>query len=384
MFRGPLATLHWYTGPVLTLALPLPATELPDALKRFADPAAPDRARTMAAKGLVPIKGSDLVGLLVQLSRDALDEVRDAARATLEGLPSAVLEAACEAPLHPAFLDALADDLRGKDDLIERIAANAASANETVARIARSASERVCERIALNEQRVLAYPTIIEALYKNKQTRMSTVDRLIELAVRNGVTVDGIPTFEAHAQAIQGQLIVEPTDEPLPDDILFNQAMEADDDPDAIEVDAVDGSETVREKYKPLTHQIAEMNLAQKLRFCMIGPAAARSILVRDSNKQVAFAAISSPQTTEAEATGIANSRQVSEEVLRFIGNKREWLGNYELKRNLIFNPKTPAGISMKFLAHLQTNDLRTLSRSKGIPSALKSAALQRVAKKNG
>jgi hypothetical protein len=73
----------------------------------------------------------------------------------------------------------------------------------------------------------------------------------------------------------------------------------------------------------------------------------------------------------------------VGEEVLRFVGNKREWMGNYEIKKSLVFNPKTPVAISMKFLAHLQLADLRTLSRSRGIPTALKTLALQRVAKKD-
>ena len=51
--------------------LPLPLAELPESLHRFADPKAPGPARLMAAKGLVPIKGGDLVTLMVQLASDA-------------------------------------------------------------------------------------------------------------------------------------------------------------------------------------------------------------------------------------------------------------------------------------------------------------------------
>jgi hypothetical protein len=47
-----------------------------------------------------------------------------------------------------------------------------------------------------------------------------------------------------------------------------------------------------------------------------------------------------------------------------------------------MFNPKTPIGISMKFLSHLLISDLRMLSKSRGIPAAIKTAAAQRVAKK--
>ncbi len=363
------------------LTLPLAADQLPETIRRFCAPETPERARQMAAKGLVPAKGGELVAVLLQLTRDPLEAIATAARATLDGVPAPVLEAACDAALHPAFLDALVDHL-GSDEHRERIVGNPATASATIVRLARTCSEHLAERIALDEQRILACPEIIEALYRNKSTRMSTVDRLVDLAVRNDVKVDGIPTFEAHAQAIAGQLIPEPTDEPLPGDALFSEALAADDDGEAVLQDQVDGSEEVRDRYKPLAMQLADMNFAEKLRMTQIGNAATRSILVRDANRIVAMAAIASPQMSEPEAVAIANSRQVSEDILRFIGNKREWLGSYDIKRSLLFNPKTPVGISMRFLSHLHLADLRALSRSRGIPAAVKSAALQRVAKK--
>lgn len=366
----------------MTLTLPLASEDLPEALRRFCDVQAPERTRQVAAKGLVPVKGADLAAVLLQLMHDPVQAIADSARATFESAPPAVIEAACDAPLHPAFLEALVRKVAGKDELLERCLMNPALALDTVVIIARSCSERVAERVALNEERVLQQPLIIEALYKNRATRMSTVDRLIELAVRNGITLDGIHTFEAHAQAIHGQLIVEPMEEALPSDTMFNEALDIDGLEDALIIDPVEGTEEVKEKYKPLSFQIQSMSFAEKIRMCLIGNSAARGLLMRDSNKIVAMSAVSSPQVTENEATGIANSRQVGEEILRFVGNKREWMGNYEIKRSLVFNPKTPVAISMKYLAHLQVADLRTLSRSRGIPAALKTMALQRVAKK--
>lgn len=364
------------------LRLPLPAEALPESLRRFGDPAAPERARTIAARGLVPVKGGDLVALLLQLAADPVEAIAQSAKTTLEGLPPGVIEAACDSELHPAFLDALADRVHGQDETLERLLSNPTLADETMARVARTCSERVAERVALNEQRMLQTPAIVEALYKNRNTRMSTIDRLIELCVRNGVVLEGVATFQAHAEAIAGQLIPEPSDEPLPSDVAFVQALQTDDDGDPLEVDKAEGKEELKKKYLPLSNQIASMPVQDKLRLTLTGNAAARALLVRDSNKQVSFAAVASPSTTEAEANNMAHSRQVGEDILRFIGNKREWLGNYELKKALMFNPKTPVGISMKFIAHLHGSDLRDLSRSRGVPAAVKSAALQRLAKK--
>jgi hypothetical protein len=89
-------------------ALPLPGPELPEAIRRFGDPKAPTPARTMAAKGLVPVKGEQLVALLAQLSADPDAGIQQAANETLRGLPDGVLLAACESDLHGAFLDRLA------------------------------------------------------------------------------------------------------------------------------------------------------------------------------------------------------------------------------------------------------------------------------------
>ncbi len=363
--------------------LPLAGSELPEGIRKFGDPKAPAPARTMAAKGLVPVKGDLLVALLAQLSADPDDNVQRAAAGTLKGLPESVLLAAAGAPMHPSLLDRLADVFRERDDVLERIASNAAAADATLARVARTCSEYVSEVIATDQQRLLGAPRIVEALYKNKSTRMSTADRLIELCARNGVELDGIPAFEQHVQAIQGQLIPEPSDEPLPSDLDFREALEADeDDTEAIEQDSADGTETLKEKFKPLWARIGAMTTSEKIRLATIGDAAARAVLVRDPNRLVSYAAISSPMTNEAEAARIANSKEVAEDILRYVGNKREWIRNYEVKKSLIFNPKTPLGIALRYLAHMRDNDLRNLSRSRNVPAPLKQAANQRIQQK--
>jgi hypothetical protein len=88
--------------------LPLPLDALPEAARRFCDPAAPLPARTMAARGLVPLRGPELVTVLAQLCADAESAVASAAATTLDGLPENVLAGSFEGALHPRILDALA------------------------------------------------------------------------------------------------------------------------------------------------------------------------------------------------------------------------------------------------------------------------------------
>ena len=366
------------------LPLPLPASELPEKLRRFGDPSAPEPARTMAARGLLPVKGEDLVTLLVQLCADPSETVRKTARETLHAIPEGVLSAACSAPLHERILDGLAEHVRERRARLEELAANRAASNATIARIASFCDEMTCERIAVDQERLLSAPEIIEALYKNRHTRMSTVDRLVELAARNGVELTGVHTFAAHVEAIKDELIAEATDEALPGDQNFSEAVAADDDEDSVETDEEKDAEKVKDKHMPLAQRIAEMKPQEKLRFATLCDAAGRAILVRDANRAVSMAAVTSPKMTENEAARVASSKQVSEEILRYIGNRREWLGNYEVKRALVFNPKTPIGVSLKFLSHMRPNDLRAIARSRNIPASLKATATQRMNKKPG
>lgn len=368
-----------------TQALPLPQTAFPVALWRFVDPAAPAAARLMAAKGLLPVKGSDLVAVLLQLAADVEAAIATAASEALQKLPKAPLQAAASADLGTALLNALVPHVQQHRDVLELLVGNAALEDAALAGIAKTGDEALTEMIAANEQRLLQAPQVIEALYHNPRTRMSTAERLIELAARHGLQLQGIASFEAHVEAIRDQSIAPVSTDRQQADSLFFQALAADsDDSEAVERDPADGSESVKEQFQPLQFRIRDMSLSQKIRLATLGNAAARALLVRDNNKLVAMAAIGSPRTTDSDAAGIANSREVSEDVLRYIANKREWLGNYEVKRALVFNSKTPVGLSMKFLVHLREQDLRAIGRSRNVPAAVKNAAAQKLQQRKG
>ncbi|NOY93912.1 MAG: hypothetical protein GXP55_22240 [Deltaproteobacteria bacterium] len=363
-----------------SLGMPLPIEALPAKLRRFAQESAPKPARMMAAKGLVPLGGAELVTLLCQLAAATDRELGDTAGETLQGLPEAVLLEAAEQPLPAPVLHALAEHFSRRPEVLERVVQNSATEHETVVRIARHADERLTEIIAVNQERLLAAPTIIEALYKNRNTRMSTADRIVEFAARHELDLKGIPSFRAHVEAIRGQLIPEPTEESLPGDTIFQEALAADSDEDAIDLDAeAEAQEKLKEKFKPLAYRIREMNAAEKIRLATIGDAAARALLIRDPNRTVSHAAISSPSLTENEASAFAHSKEISEDILRYIGNRREWLRSYEIKRALTFNPKTPTGVALRFISHLRPNDLKLLAKSRSVTGAIKTAASHRL-----
>ena len=73
-----------------------------------------------------------------------------------------------------------------------------------------------------------------------------------------------------------------------------------------------------------------------------------RAILIRDPNKLVSMAVLSSPKMTETEVEAIAKMGSVSEDVLRTIAQSRAWTKNYGVISSLVKNAKTPLAMSLK------------------------------------
>ena len=128
---------------------------------------------------------------------------------------------------------------------------------------------------------------------------------------------------------------------------------------------------------------IQQMSIFQKIKLARLGNKEARGLLMRDRNKIVAVAAISSPKITENEIVTTSQSRNVCDEVLRLISVNRQWTRNYKVKLALATNPKTPAPTAMKFVNFLHDHDLRGLVKSKDVPSAV-SAQARRILMKKG
>jgi hypothetical protein len=358
--------------------------------RKVLDAASPAPMRQMAAKGIAPgLKPGDMLTVVAVLSESADEAIATIARATLAKLPAPLLNGALAGDLPPGVLGLIAPLYARDLGVMERIVAHRALHPDTVAAVAALANEAVAELIATNEQLLLANPVIIEKLYMNKSTRMSTADRVLELAVRNNVELKGIPAYKEAAIAIGQELIVEATRERTPDDVLF---VETEVVAKKVEIDATKedthrldeetGEEVVAEKFLPLHAQIAQMTISQKIRRCMLGNSTERLLLVRDSNRLVAAAAIKSPGIQENEVVRIASSRNVSEDVLRIIANDREWTRSHQIKLNLVQNPRTPFAFSSKLILHLREHELKALAKSKNVTGAVSTAARQQLSRR--
>jgi len=260
---------------------------------------------------------------------------------------------------------------------------------ETVAAVASKCNEAVSELVATNEERLLANPVIIEKLYLNKNTRMSTANRVLELAVRNKIVVEGIPAYEEAVVALSQELIPEPSPEPTFSDVLVKETLEigeklADEavKDDTYVIDEQTGEAELKKKFIPVHTRIADMSMSEKIRTAMVGSASERALLVRDPNKIVARAAVKSPQMQENEAVRMSAMRNVSDEVLKELARAAKWKSSYQIKLNLVQNPRTPLYIAQKLIPYLFEHDLKAISKSKNVTGPVSTAAKQQLQRK--
>ena len=151
------------------------------------------------------------------------------------------------------------------------------------------------------------------------------------------------------------------------------------DDVPLVDTSTDDPPPAAEEREDSTLQRIAAMNVAGRIAMAMKGTREERAILIRDPNRIVTAAVLSSPKMTETEIAGIARMANVSEDVLRTICNNRAWLKNYAVALSLAKNPKTPVALSMNLLARLNDKDLRMMSTDRNSPDALRVSASKKV-----
>ncbi len=402
---------------------PLSQQDIGPGAWKMVGPDAPPPMRGMVAGGMAPLQPRDLLVALYVLWLDDPTGLGETAAKTLGGLPGSVLGGALGDPSLPAgVLDFVARRLARKEDVLEQVVRHPNVHDETLAATARACPEGICDILAENQQRWLVFPAIVEALYQNPNCRMSVAQRMIELAVRQGVELK-LPNIEEIKVALgEGAVATEPAADDafrnamgkevlqqhdryvsslesagVGDDVRPELMREEPSEMDGLDIDQllaagpddamslpIDGNEPAPqpevqsdepEVKGDRLSQITRLPVMQKIRLAMLGNGFERSVLIRDSNKQVAMSAIKSSRVKENEVIGYANNRALSHDVIRYIATRKEWLKLYQLKLNLVLNPKTPLSAAMGFLNHLHPHDVRKVSRSRNVPSALQKAA---------
>jgi len=163
---------------------------------------------------------------------------------------------------------------------------------------------------------------------------------------------------------------VTPSDTPAPD---FEEPLIDTDD------SGLDFGQEAGESAQTFTQRLAQMGVPEKVKCAMKGTREMRAVLIRDPNRMVASAVLSCPKVNEAEVEAFAKMGNVSEDILRTIGNTRAWTKSYAVTLSLVKNSKTPVAMSMTLMQRLTESDVKKLATDRNVPEALRLSAKKRL-----
>jgi hypothetical protein len=373
---------------------------------------APHQARLAAASGLLPLPQGDLLEVLVAL-RDAEDsEIAEAAKETLAEQDAAdLLTAAKSAETSPAVLDYLATCSSELREVHEAVILNNRTSDEAVAGLASTTSDSsLLDLIATNQQRLVRFPKIIDAILSNsdrsgdaerraRETRKEFFEKergaqQIAQELRSRGNTAAAEFFES--ADLTGGLSVEDAwliaqHIEVSDDELDNSWLPAERVEDlksetqeermanfkrAIESERTEVGELPPERVT-LIRRVMFMNARDRVKLAMKGDREARTILIRDSNRTVATAVIHNPRITDQEVENVAAMRTVADEVLRLIALNRAWARSYSVIHNLVRNPRTPIPTVLSTLPRIRSKDLKNLAQNRNVSEATRRQALR-------
>src|SRR6185295_13801655 len=126
---------------------------------------------------------------------------------------------------------------------------------------------------------------------------------------------------------------------------------------------------------KTLLQRLQTMTVPERIKLALRGNREARLLLIRDPNRMIRRFVLQNPRLGDEEVIALAKNRSADDELLRIIGDSRDWTKNYQVRHALVTNPKTPHMFALRFLPSLHERDIRLLAKSKNVSATIATAA---------
>src|SRR5439155_7231608 len=366
-----------------------------------------------AARGMLPLPQAELLELLVHLRAEKDAAIASTAQATLDSQNGDdLLSVARSNEVAPAVLGYLASLTNVDRRIHEAIVAHKNAPEEAIALLSRTTTDSsLLDSIALNQQRLIRSPQIIDAILANparspeaerrvKETQREFFEkergaRQIADELRARGDTAAAEFFESAELATVGGALsvddawviaghIEVSDADIDDSWLAREFIEemmvetaeqtATNAQAVINAERVEAGELSPERIS-LIRRIMFMTVKDRVKLALKGDREARGILIRDSNKIVATGVIHNPRLTDQEVEKIASMRTVADEVLRLIGMNRQWARSYPIIHNLARNPRTPMATAVQILMRIRTKDLNAISLNRNVSEAVRRQA---------
>ena len=363
----------------------------------------PDAARRAAAKGSLPIPREDLIELWVGLRNDKDPEVRISSKESLASIQeSEWRELLPNYPFRPEVIEFAMLVLGRNKVILESALRNKEAPLDAVEKVAGQSEGGILDMILDNQTRLLKAPGIVVAMLNNPAVNISQVRRIFDIAEQFFKENTQITTllqskFNLRLGAAGGAVRrAEPVPEapkaaPALDSAQAEEevAEEAAGELEEVAPEAIEEGEVIpeafedgpldQEKTETLFKQVLKMNVPKKIELALKGNKEARGLLIRDSNKIVQLAVISSPKITEEEIETISKLRNMPEDIFRKIALNKNFVKKYTIVKALTFNPKTPQAVAINFIKRLNDSDLKFLVKDKGVSELIRREAKKAI-----
>ncbi|HEX3127658.1 MAG TPA: hypothetical protein VH394_10030 [Thermoanaerobaculia bacterium] len=314
--------------------------------------------QVLAASGFLPIAPEDLIPIQVQFARSNDVELASKAAEALRQVDPRVAATYLERQAGEDVLSFFASQA-SHPRLLETILRRRDVPRRILVDLARRLPTDLQEVLVLRQDAIVEEPAILEALEQNPQLSNYVQRRIAEYR-------EHLLPRERTARTLGQQ--AEYVDEI--DEAAFAAEVQA-----VKKTVPVEGE--IEEKTGLTEGQIRMLSVPARLKIARGAPRNLRTVLMRDTNPQVACAALLFNNLTDQEIEQTAASRSVVEEVLQAIAKRREWIGRYPVMKALIHNPRFPLPLALKYLPRLSVKDMRDLAKDRNVPDAVRSTALR-------
>ena len=336
-------------------------------IDRILDGSAPLQVRAAAARGALPLPRVVLTRLHLHLLDDPEDQIRSDAQSSLDALDGGELKTVLGDPgCAPEVLQHFAGHAVKDEALAETVVFHPEVPDGALVVFAAKGNASIIDLVLTNQERLLKAPKLLDTLTLNPALRPDQRGRILDLLDRfvskSTETGDAIEDGQDDAENLEEMariLDIDVGELFASSEILDGEEFEEAEDPE------------IRGAYR----RILTLNTAQKAMLALRGGREERLILIRDSNKVVALCVLRNPRMNEQEINAISQMRNVSDEVLRVIGTRAEWVKSYAVVASLVRNPRTPPAISTNFISRLNNFDLKHLLRYKNVPEMIRKMA---------
>ncbi|MEE2828991.1 MAG: hypothetical protein VX498_07375, partial [Myxococcota bacterium] len=200
--------------------------EIPEALRKHVAATTAERAKMAVARGLLPVPPRTLLSMQYMLLGDASPTVAAEAEKSIIDLPEDRLIPLLDRSTHPKLLEFLAYKRPRNERLLEAIALSHQVNDKTLCYLAETGSNRVCEMVAANHERLIITPQLVLFLERNQKAGQALVDRVRSFQRLYGLNLSEEKEEEAEEAADETEAVVQRAPQPEPEPAPIEEASE--------------------------------------------------------------------------------------------------------------------------------------------------------------